>query len=170
MNKKDLIIFLVLAYLMYKVHCLTKEQFSYQEPTQAIKNLGKLAKQLTKGGLTIPGNVNITGTLWSNNIKTNYLTSNKKITTNHILSNQDIQTNNLVTTNLVANNITADKNLHVDNIKNYKSTLIYIDSDIQTSGSISSGKMMFNQGACVPRIGHYYTLRQGVLTGDENNC
>lgn len=98
MNKKDLIIFLVLAYLMYKVHCLTKEQFSYQEPTQAIKNL------------------------------------------------------------------------HVDNIKKYKSALIYIDSDIQTSGSISSGKMMYNQGACVPRIGHYYTLSKGVLTGDENNC
>ena len=46
---------------MYKVHCLTKEQFSYQEPTQAIKNLGKLAKQLTTGGLTIPGNVKING-------------------------------------------------------------------------------------------------------------
>ena len=92
MNQKTLNIIMIglFIYILYKQNCLAKEQFSYQEPTQAIKNLGKLAKQLTKGGLTIPGNVNITGTLWSNNIKTNYLTSNEKITTNHILSNQDI--------------------------------------------------------------------------------
>ena len=50
-------------YILYKQNCLAKEQFSYQEPTQAIKNLGKLAKQLTKGGLTIPGNVKINGEL-----------------------------------------------------------------------------------------------------------
>ncbi len=63
MDKKDLIIFVILAYILYNQYCIKKEQFSYQEPTQAIKNLGKLAKKLTTGGLTIPGNVTITGEL-----------------------------------------------------------------------------------------------------------
>ena len=65
MNQKTLNIIMIglFIYILYKQNCLAKEQFSYQEPTQAIKNLGKLAKQLTTGGLTIPGNVNITGNL-----------------------------------------------------------------------------------------------------------
>ena len=65
MNQKTLNIIIIglILYLIYQIRCIKKEQFSYQEPTQAIKNLGKLAKQLTTGGLTIPGNVNITGEL-----------------------------------------------------------------------------------------------------------
>ena len=65
MNQKilNIIIIGLLIYLLYNQYCIKKEQFSYQEPTQAIKNLGKLAKKLTTGGLTIPGNVNITGNL-----------------------------------------------------------------------------------------------------------
>ncbi len=65
MNQKTLNIITIglFIYLIYQIRCIKKEQFSYQEPTQAIKNLGKLAKKLTTGGLTIPGNVTITGEL-----------------------------------------------------------------------------------------------------------
>ncbi len=65
MNQKTLNIIMIglFIYLIYQIRCIKKEQFSYQEPTQAIKNLGELAKKLTTGGLTIPGNVNIKGKL-----------------------------------------------------------------------------------------------------------
>ena len=51
MNQKTLNIIIIglLIYILYKQNCLTKEQFSYQEPTQAIKNLGKLAKKYGQG-------------------------------------------------------------------------------------------------------------------------
>ena len=75
-----ILIFLVLGYLLYKD--LTKEGFDttddiktavktlYNADIQAIRNLSDIATKLVAGGLTVPGNLNVSGTLSSQYLNT----------------------------------------------------------------------------------------------------
>ena len=75
-SKKDLIYFAILLYIVYKLRNIKKiEKMSnsssirnminniYNADIQAIRNLSEISKKLQSGGLTIPGNVRIKGTL-----------------------------------------------------------------------------------------------------------
>ena len=88
-NNNIILIFLVLivTYLLYQVSCLKKSLKENMSNTsnidyEAIKNLGVIAKGLTKGGFTIPGNVKING-----NLTVTKNSNSKSVTTGSVKSN-----------------------------------------------------------------------------------
>jgi Phage Tail Collar Domain len=72
-----IVVFILFAFLLYKINRLEKETFIasseqtiaqqinqiYNADVDAVRNLSAIATQLTTGGITLPGNLSITGVL-----------------------------------------------------------------------------------------------------------
>jgi hypothetical protein len=175
-NKTILIImFIFFIYFFYKINKLEKEQFSstsqeqlkqtikdiYQADIGAIRTLSDIAGKLQAGGITVPGNLTITGDVISNVVKTAFIGLGNKganILVGGQVDNEPLYISGAYPKTIgtgdrrvqISESLSVDKNITTDfiNCNNLNATNIAATGNITALGVINAGGFTIgNMGA-----------------------
>jgi hypothetical protein len=177
-----LLIFIIFIYLTWKINKHT-EKFTdtdtqeyinkavkniYLTDVEAIRLLSNFAIQLSEGSTTIPGNVNFTGTVITDNINSSddiNITGNMSayghiIADGNIIVNKNIDINGITT---VMDDIIANKNINVNGTITALENII-VNNNITGKGTLNATDKIITKNI------NAITNRKGIIKCNEMIC